>query len=437
MEESPVKHKPTSKVIETLHTQIDALKTELESTKTQHDDYKKKYSIASKKNELFVDLLANAKHENDMINALLKRKERRIVDLENQYNELSSTTETLKLENKNMKIRCDGLQELSASSIAEYERLKIAYDALIASQNEYKRHYQKEVTTLTAQLDEFKKKSQENFANLQTSLSSNDKDVDALLDSLTNKRKTMDNLNVSKNKAILELVSKLAKTAIAHGQESKAILQQNVEVISGLVEKHPDLSDKITEHEKVEIDLDDILGDATETLLNSSFDEEATLVASPDPSVDASKQWQNGPSRQASMKRRKNKRNSMRFDSGAGASFASLQSPTQLSIPKRSGSNPNSPSLNGRVSTPPEDLYKHTYNQLNYNSSANPSYASHSRSGSVNNFHQSNRYRNSSQASTAQKRGNRRSMYGGSGQGQYRGGHSRQNSTQYEPVYTN
>ena len=46
------------------------------------------------------------------------------------------------LSNKNMKIRCENLQSNSNANIAEFERLKISYDALIASQMEYKNHYQ-------------------------------------------------------------------------------------------------------------------------------------------------------------------------------------------------------------------------------------------------------------------------------------------------------
>ncbi|ODV67436.1 hypothetical protein HYPBUDRAFT_156241 [Hyphopichia burtonii NRRL Y-1933] len=396
-ENNPMK-KPTSKVIDSLHSQIDSLKNELDSIKISHDDYKKKYSIIAKKNDSFVDQLANAKHENDMINALLKRKERRITDLEDQYNELCSTNESLNLNNKNMKIRCENLQESSASSTAEFERLKIAYDALIASQVEYKKHYQKELNQLTVNFEDYKKQNLANFETLSNKLLSNDKDVDTLLDSLTNKRKTMDNLYVNKNKSILELLTKLAKTAKIHGQESKIILSNNVDIINQLKLKIPDLEIKIANHENIEIDLDEILNDTNETLSNSSFDEEATLISSPDPQKDDSnsntpKQSQpiQSLSRNNTMssKRRKNKRNSIRFDSSKSSNpdFSSINTPTQLNIPKRNSINLNSPnttprnssfnqSFDSRTPTPPEEMHKYpnynnNYNNNNYNNNNN------------------------------------------------------------------
>lgn len=247
----------------------------------------RRISVVSKKNDLFVDQLANAKHENDMINALLKRKERRIIDLEDQYSELSSANESLTLNNKNMKIRCDNLQESSSSSIAEYERLKIAYDALIASQVEYKRHYEKELNDLTSKFELYKKQNLENFNNLSAKLTDNDKDIDTLVESLTNKRKTMDNLYVNKNKTVLDFLSKLAKIAKLHGQESKAILQDNVENIKMLVEKYPDLPMKLNALEETDLDLESVINESNDTLSYSSFDDDTTLTSSPDLLSDA------------------------------------------------------------------------------------------------------------------------------------------------------
>lgn len=461
MEESPLKHKPTSKVIDSLHSQIDSLKNELEAVKLSHDDYKKKYSIASKKNESFVDQLANAKHENDMINALLKRKERRISDLENQYNELSSTNESLQLNNKNMKIRCESLQESSASSIAEFERLKIAYDALIASQNEYKKHYQKELNNLTSQFEEYKKQSLNNFENLQSKLASNDKDVDVLLDSLTSKRKTMDNLYVNKNKLVIELLSKLAQFSKIHGQDTKNILQNNVSIINELITKYPDLSLNITKSEKIDLDLDEILNDTNETLSNSSFDEEATLINSPDPQQTDDKLANNVQlHRNMSQKKRKNKRNSIRFDS-RNTDFHSLSNSiqnnnsTQLNVSKRNSSNHNH-DLNARTPTPPEEMFRQNFNsnfgsnqnQIQYNNNNNYNQhhnTSHSRQNSAgfNNFNNSNnnnnnygqRFRN---PSSNNNRSKRRSMYGNNNYtNNFRGGHSRQNSQQMDTLPLN
>lgn len=293
MEESPSKKPTSSRVIDSLHKEIDQLKDELETVKLSNSNYKKKFEIVNKKNELFVDQLANAKHENDMINALLTRKERRILDLETEYNNLISSNESLKMTNKNIKIRYDSLQELTASSTAEAERLKIAYDALTASQLEYKKHYESEIQKLNDSFSAFKQDYVTKYENLLAKFGDNDKDIDTLLDGLTNKRKTLDNLYFNKNKLILDLLSKLATISRIHGQDTKAILQDNLDNLISLREKHPDLEIKINQLNQQEYDdsnqpltgikeinLDDFILESTE-VLNSSFDEEATLIEEP------------------------------------------------------------------------------------------------------------------------------------------------------------
>lgn len=303
MEESPSKKPTSSKVIDSLQKQIDELKEELETTKISNSNYKKKYEIVSQKNDLFVDQLANSKHENDMINALLKRKERRILDLESEYNNLISSNENLKMTNKNMKIRYDSLQELSASSTAECERLKIAYDALTASQVEYKKHYELEIQKLNEEFKKFKSHFTTKYEDLLLKFNNNDKDIDSLLDGLTNKRKTLDSLYFNKNKLILDLLSKLALVAKTHGQDTKQILHDNLDNLIQLREKYPDLevkineknlqdnenslssikdgeSQQLTESALKEINLEGLISEGNEAL-NTSFDEEATLIDEP------------------------------------------------------------------------------------------------------------------------------------------------------------
>lgn len=299
MEESPSKKPTSSKVIDSLQKQIDELKDELESTKISNSNYKKKYEIVSQKNDLFVDQLANSKHENDMINALLKRKERRILDLESEYNTLISSNENLKMTNKNIKIRYDSLQELSASSTAECERLKIAYDALTASQVEYKKHYESEILKVNEEFKKFKSNFTGKYEDLLLKFTNNDKDIDSLLDGLTNKRKTLDLLYFNKNKLILDLLNKLALVAKTHGQDTKQILHDNLDNLLELREKYPDLevkineknlqdseapqdgeTQKLTESALKEINFDELISEGNDAL-NSSFDEEATLIDEP------------------------------------------------------------------------------------------------------------------------------------------------------------
>lgn len=303
-EESPRKQQSTSKVIDSLHLQIDALKHELEVQKLSCGDYKKKSSILASKNDSLVDQLANCKHENDMVNALLKRKERRIADLESEFDDISLESESLKHSVKNYKIRCENLQESSASSTAEFERLKISYDALVASQTEYKRHYQEELNKLTSQLDSYKLDSTRAMSDLTAKLENNDRDVDSLLDSLNMKRTSMDNMVVDRNKSILALLSVLAKVAKAHGEECKSILLDNVEIINVLREKTPDIFDKVAERTETTIDVDALLRESA-LALETSF---SSLDTKP-PVQDSPRQ----STRTVSLQGKKKHRNSMRL----------------------------------------------------------------------------------------------------------------------------
>lgn len=263
-------NRSTSKVIDSLHSQIDELRSELELLKLSHNDHKKRNTLLSTKNDSLVDQLANYKHENDMINALLKRKERRIADLEEEFDLLNSESESLKLSVKNYKIRCENLQESLASSAAEFERLKIAYDAIVAAQSEYKRHYLEEVAQLTNELSSYKKLSAAMLSEFMSKIDSNDKDVDVLIESLTSKRKALDSIYVSRNKTVIEFLGQLARAAKLHGEESRSILRDNVEIINLLREKMPELQESISERSETSVDLDSLLGD-TSSCLDSDF----------------------------------------------------------------------------------------------------------------------------------------------------------------------
>jgi SWI5-dependent HO expression protein 3 len=370
--DSPKRKQNTSQVIDSLHSTIDELKSELNLVTLSCNDYRKKYELMSKRNDSIVDQLANVKHEADMVNALLKRKERRILDLENQLNELSSNNETLQLNNKNLKIRCENLNESSASSIAEFERLKISYDALISSQKEYKKHYQQELFNITSKFEQFKSESINKWESLFTKLTNDDKDFDTLLESLTNKRKTMDNIYVNKNRVILDLLAKLAKLTKIHGQETKSILQNNTNILSELLVKFPDLLEKLKNIEKVDLDLEQLINDSQEALSTYSVDEEVTSMKPIDVEKDKDLKGNAEPKESLSRsntlqsKRKKNKRNSLRFDSKSGPDFSNINTPTINSIvlPKRA--NINKLLNSTRIPTSPTEHERQTSNFGNH-----------------------------------------------------------------------
>lgn len=266
MSSSPTKQKSTSRVIDDLHSKIDVLTEELDNLKVSHSEHKKRSANLSTKNDSLIDQLANCKHENDMINALLKRKERRIADLEGEFDDMSSETETLRQLAKNYKIRCENLLESSNSLTAEFERLKISYDALMASQMEYKRHYQDQVTSLSKQLEAYKQESANNLNALAQTQQKHEKDHEALFENLTTRNKSMELIYFNKNKAAISALALLANIAKLHGEESKSLLHDNVEIINAAREKYPKLAETLSERSEATVDLDELLRDSEEKL---------------------------------------------------------------------------------------------------------------------------------------------------------------------------
>lgn len=390
----------SSKVIESLHAKIDNLTEELTVTKANLEEITKKHQIASKRCDSYVDQLANSHHENDVLTALIKRKERRIIDLENSYNEMVDMNEGLKLNYKNLTIRCENLQQNNMNSMGEYERLKISYDALLSGQNEYKNYYKAQFDALSSEFEKFKLETEKKYSTMSEEWNKNDKDIDTLLDSLVNKRTKMDNIYVSKNNRILELLTTLATATKLHGQESKEVLQQNVAVINELVAMFPDMEENLAKHLEATVNIDELLGETQEAIEQYLFEDEDLTLTNPSttstPAV----------SRNNTLKKRRN-RNSMRIDSKS-------TSPTLnniINLPK-SRANPTSKSNFNRFSM--SDFENGHADQ------ENQSYT-HRRSSSNVNFHR----RQSSNAGGYNHNGN---SYGNNGKGRNTNGGGGQNN---------
>lgn len=304
-----VKHSNTSMVIESLHGEIDRLKKELEQLSSNYDLQKRSSITANKRNELYVDQLANAKHENDMINALLKRKERRILDLEEKLDSTSTKNEDLLLASKNMKIRLLHLEETATRSTAEYERLKIAYDALQSSQIEYKKHNDDLALNLTAKIEEFRKSSLEKYDHLLKEFTRSEEDTKTLFESISNKKNSMDNVYVSKNKVMTEMLSKLAVAAKASGEQSKGILHEVTHNMNLVSQKNPDIKFSLEK-----INLDDSDQDSCSEMKENIFNEDSSAE-----DLDVSQRATSSKPNVlgddfAMVKKRRNKRGSLKGD---------------------------------------------------------------------------------------------------------------------------
>ncbi|ODQ80334.1 hypothetical protein BABINDRAFT_48726, partial [Babjeviella inositovora NRRL Y-12698] len=243
-EEQTSRNTGTSQVIHSLHQTIDQLKEDLEESKQQARDFKKKYDMLSKKHDHIMEQLANAKHESDMINALLKRKERRIIDMETQYSDSMYTAENLEFKNKNLEIRCKKLEESEQNSVTEYERLKIAYDTIVRSQNEYRSHFTQEILTLKHTLANFVQEREAALAATADRFDANCASADKLFDNLVGKSRDLEGIYSKKNTAIIESLKHLALAAKAHGEETDGVLTHGEVVLDEVYKHFPELRAK-------------------------------------------------------------------------------------------------------------------------------------------------------------------------------------------------
>ncbi|KAG7893247.1 hypothetical protein KL905_002826 [Ogataea polymorpha] len=145
----------TSKVIESLHSQIDGLKDKLDDTQAELDEYKRKLSVVVKQNETLTEKLSNARHQNEVSESLLARKERKVLDLEAQLTEACSAADRWKFEEESLRRKLAAIQEQETMSTVEADRLRASYDVVVESQKEYKLRTQMEVGDLRRQLKLF------------------------------------------------------------------------------------------------------------------------------------------------------------------------------------------------------------------------------------------------------------------------------------------
>ncbi|KAG7702965.1 hypothetical protein KL933_002283 [Ogataea haglerorum] len=145
----------TSKVIESLHMQIDGLKGQLDDTQAELDEFKRKLSVVVKHNETLAEKLSSARHQNEVSESLLSRKERKVLDLEAQLAEACSAADRWKFEEDSLRRKLAAMQEQESMSTVEAERLRASYDVIVESQKEYKLRTQMEVGDLRRQLKRF------------------------------------------------------------------------------------------------------------------------------------------------------------------------------------------------------------------------------------------------------------------------------------------
>lgn len=234
---SPKKTTSSTRVIESLHKEIDELKSEVLKFKSNNEELKKTNELVRKRRDQLMEQLSNSKHENETVNSLLQRKQRRINDLESQLNEITSSNDDLKFKFQSLETRSEKLRQSEASSVSEYERMKIAYETMVTSQKEYREYYSKEIKTLKERLNEFIKNKEEHISRNITLISKSDSTIARSIKSITSKSRALEQLYEDRDLKLKDRVETISASHHDNNNEVSFLLQTSKDLFHEIADK--------------------------------------------------------------------------------------------------------------------------------------------------------------------------------------------------------
>ena len=221
----------TSKVIDELQSKIDQLGGDLNETKESLREYKQKNSILRKRNDNLVEQLSNAKHESDMSESLLKRKERRVVDLEAQLTEALSKADNLQFELQDMKKKAKMLTEKEEVAVSECERLKVSYDAIVTAQNEYKRLMGNKLSGLEQRLFSFLDDRKKTLDSNMDLLKRQEPEIMASYQVVVKNSERLEEMYAQRQQSVSQALVALAGATKTHGEKTGIVMAECEDVL--------------------------------------------------------------------------------------------------------------------------------------------------------------------------------------------------------------
>lgn len=221
----------TSRVIDQLQSKIDQLSGDLNETKESLRESKQKNSILRKRNDDLVEQLSNAKHESDMSEALLKRKERRVADLEAQLTEALSKADNLQFESHDMRKKVKMLMEKEEMAVSECERLKVSYDAIVTAQNEYKRLMGKRVSDLEQKLYSFVDDRKKTLDSNMDLLKRQEPEIMASYKVVVKNSERLEEMYAQRQQSVSQALVALAGATKTHGEKTGIVMAECEDVL--------------------------------------------------------------------------------------------------------------------------------------------------------------------------------------------------------------
>ncbi|CDK24437.1 unnamed protein product [Kuraishia capsulata CBS 1993] len=231
---SPTKSNASTRVIDSLHAEVDVLKAELSKTRSELDEHKKKYDSTQKELVKLEQKMDITKHHNDMNDALLTRKERRIKDLELELSTSIADLKDSKFDLQNTKTTMGNLEKRQKEIVAENERLKAQYNSLQDTSLDYKTHFEAEIKRLKLSLSGFLSSREDDLKGLSSRLDAV-QEIPPLekrdFEKVKENSKHLELMYKQKNDAMAQALKQLALAARKMGTQTMDVLRECEEVL--------------------------------------------------------------------------------------------------------------------------------------------------------------------------------------------------------------
>ncbi|GMM30778.1 hypothetical protein DAMA08_035230 [Martiniozyma asiatica (nom. inval.)] len=224
----------TSRVIESLQATIDNLKNELNETKVNLNETKQKHTILQKRNENMVEQLSNAKYQAEVAESMLKRKERRILDLETQLTDSISSYDTMKFDLEKLKSDISIINSDKVHITAEKERLDMAYEMLENSFSQYRTQMNQKVDELKSQVPNFIEKREKCLNENINLLKTQQPEITSSYNLLIKNSKRLEELYSQKYQKVNDSLLLLANSTKQHGEATSIIMAECEDILKNL-----------------------------------------------------------------------------------------------------------------------------------------------------------------------------------------------------------
>ncbi|KAG5354914.1 SWI5-dependent HO expression protein 3 [Yarrowia sp. B02] len=139
----------TSKVIAGLQNTIDTLRRELKDQNAKYIEAKKGRDALAKRCDNQNESMESLKHQNEMLNTMIQRKERQIQDVESKMAVQKSRAQTLEKEHADNEARMLDMEERTAAAENKYHQLQASADASADGYRRKEEYLRGEFKTLT------------------------------------------------------------------------------------------------------------------------------------------------------------------------------------------------------------------------------------------------------------------------------------------------